>query len=101
MTRDILVNPSSEDEKSQAKSEREKRFTKTEVSVLDFYTDKVNKAAEIKSAGGLRAKLDEKITDDKLQLRLYVVEDLSRDVIEELGKKRELTFNTCAPAVTI
>lgn len=87
------MNPKSEEQKGQAKIERERRFTKTEVSVLDFYTDKVEKPTPIKTADSLGQKLDESVTDPNLQLRLYVVEDLSRDVIEVLGQKRRSILN--------
>lgn len=81
-------NAGNAEQKTEAEAERERRLKKIEVSLLDFYTDKVEKATPIKTSEDLHKKLDEEHIDSNVQLRLYVVEDLSRDVIEALGQKR-------------
>ncbi|KAI1332761.1 hypothetical protein F5Y16DRAFT_394069 [Xylariaceae sp. FL0255] len=67
------------------------RCKRTKVAVLDYYTDKVEQHEIIETV----ERLDEKLTglpDKNVQFRLFVVEDLSRDVIETLGIKIEPDF---------
>ena len=66
---------------------RRKRFKATEVSILDFYDEKVEKTAAIHDIKGLQLHLKEDVPKDGVKLRLYVVEDLSTEVIEEFGHK--------------
>ena len=66
---------------------RRKRFKATEVSILDFYEGKVEKIAAIHDIKGLELQLKEDAPNNDIQLRLYVVEDLSTEVIEKLGTK--------------
>ncbi|KAI1127487.1 hypothetical protein F5Y10DRAFT_242599 [Nemania abortiva] len=65
---------------------REMCIKKTNVSVLDYYSTEVRRT-RFTSAQALRDGLDSRITDDDLKFKLYVVEDLSRDVIDMLGQK--------------
>jgi hypothetical protein len=67
--------------------DRKKRIAKTNVCILDYYADDV-RTTKVTSAPDLREILDVGATDSRVQFRLYVVEDLSRDVIEALGQKR-------------
>ena len=64
---------------------RADRVKKTKVCVLDYYTNEVI-PHHINSAEQLSQKLSEENIDN-IKFRLYVVEDLSRDVIETLGYK--------------
>lgn len=72
-------------EKEEARTERVK---KTKVCVLDYCTESVtpHPINSVEGVGGLKEKVEEAI-DDNIKFRLYVVEDLSRDVIETLGHK--------------
>ncbi|KAI0115721.1 hypothetical protein GGR51DRAFT_360573 [Nemania sp. FL0031] len=79
-------NPLSSDEKVSRKDARRKCIEKTNVSVLDYYSTEV-KRKTYTSAQDLRRNLDSGIEDDGVKFRLYVVEDLSRDVIDALGQK--------------
>ncbi|KAI0460645.1 hypothetical protein F5B21DRAFT_452593 [Xylaria acuta] len=76
------------DEITRRKNERERRFEKTNVCVLDYTPNEVKKES-FTSARDLKTSLDERITDE-VEFRLYVVEDLSRDVIEALGQKYKI-----------
>ncbi|KAI0535601.1 hypothetical protein GGR58DRAFT_478366 [Xylaria digitata] len=66
--------------------ERDERIERTNVSVLDYYTTEV-KRVKLTSAQALRDSLGSDTKDSSPEFRLYVVEDLSRDVIEILGQK--------------
>ncbi|KAI1823540.1 hypothetical protein F4861DRAFT_509771 [Xylaria intraflava] len=68
------------------KEKRRKRIEKTNVCVLDYYPTEVKKKTFI-SSSLLKESLDNGVADSNLKFRLYVVEDLSRDVIEILGHK--------------
>ena len=66
-------------------AERRERASRTQVTQLEYHASgKVGKYTYNKSSQ-LKQALDE--IDDQCQLRLFVVEDLSRDVIEALGDK--------------
>jgi len=82
-----------QDEKSTRPS-REERFMKTDVRRLNYYKSgdvKVN-MDEFKTSDALSDALnpDQPLDDSNVQLRLYVVQDLSRDVIELLGYKYDI-----------
>ncbi|KAI1743810.1 hypothetical protein F4680DRAFT_407591 [Xylaria scruposa] len=68
--------------------ERERRFAKTNVCMLDYYPNEVKKES-FTSAQDLQTGLDKRITDE-IEFRLYVIEDLSRDVIEAFGQKYKI-----------
>ncbi|KAI0486679.1 hypothetical protein F4859DRAFT_466507 [Xylaria cf. heliscus] len=70
------------------KDERGRRVTKTHVCVLDYYRDEVQKET-FTSARDLETGLDKPIAEE-VEFRLYVVEDLSRDVIELFGQKYKI-----------
>ncbi|KAI1082468.1 hypothetical protein F5B20DRAFT_531394 [Whalleya microplaca] len=77
------------EERGQRISKRESRVERTEVCVLDYYVDRAESTL-ITSATELGKALDQEVTDSKIQFKLYVVEDLSRDVIETLGQKLKI-----------
>jgi hypothetical protein len=79
------LDPTDEANRAERIEAREKRVKKTKACVLDYSMDSVT-PHPINSAVALKEKLDEAI-DDNVKFRLYVVEDLSRDVIEALGHK--------------
>jgi hypothetical protein len=66
---------------------RKARVEKTKVCRLDYFDTGRIESANFDSAKGLTQDLDLTNIDEKVQFRLYVVEDLSRDVIEALGGK--------------
>ncbi|KAI1426049.1 hypothetical protein F5Y12DRAFT_784157 [Xylaria sp. FL1777] len=66
--------------------ERQRRIEKTNVSVLNYHATEV-KREQFTSTKALRDSLSNTAEDSSLQFKLYVVEDLSRDVIEILGSK--------------
>ncbi|KAJ2999171.1 hypothetical protein NUW58_g85 [Xylaria curta] len=66
-------------------AERKRRVAKTKVCVLDYHSEEVKKEL-FTSAEKLKTSLGSDIPDE-VEFRLYVVEDLSRDVIEALGQK--------------
>lgn len=68
---------------------RKERSERTNVCILDYQTDVVQETS-VFSAHELRKELDMDLKESKALFRLYVVEDLSRDVIEVLGQKRML-----------
>ncbi|KAI1752969.1 hypothetical protein F4782DRAFT_499319 [Xylaria castorea] len=68
--------------------ERERRFAKTNVCVLDYYPNEVKKES-FTSTQDLKTELDKCIADE-VEFRLYVIEDLSRDVIEAFGQKYKI-----------
>ncbi|KAI0442026.1 hypothetical protein F4803DRAFT_386930 [Xylaria telfairii] len=70
------------------KAERDKRVAKTNVCVLDYYPNDV-KEESFTSALDLKARLYKPVANE-VEFRLYVVEDLSRDVIEALGEKYKI-----------
>ncbi|KAI0439765.1 hypothetical protein F4803DRAFT_568115 [Xylaria telfairii] len=83
--------PDLSDPGSATSNSRSERIQRTKVRVLDYFSNEVveNKAGNINSARDLQQFLEkdaEGIADDH-RFRLYVVEDLSRDVIEALGSK--------------
>ncbi|RYP15474.1 hypothetical protein DL765_005681 [Monosporascus sp. GIB2] len=86
------LNPErlSGEKREEAVKDRKRRAEKTEVTILDYCADKVKKTGPIQSTGELRKELDTRLTGDDIRLRLYVVEDLSRDVIEVLGQKLKI-----------
>ncbi|KAI0971892.1 hypothetical protein F4678DRAFT_432432 [Xylaria arbuscula] len=65
-------------------AERQRRIEKTNVSVLSYCTSEV-KRENFTSAQTLRDGLESANADSSIKFKLYVVEDLSRDVIEILG----------------
>ncbi|KAG0649540.1 hypothetical protein D0Z07_3830 [Hyphodiscus hymeniophilus] len=84
--KDVDGTQSSPKRTSEEKLEdRRERIQRTKVALLDYSTDAVL-GHHINSAPDLSGKLDEAI-DDEIRFRLYVVEDLSRDVIEAFGNK--------------
>ncbi|KAI8948799.1 hypothetical protein F4801DRAFT_591592 [Xylaria longipes] len=76
------------DEITRRKIDRERRVAKTNVCVLDYYPNEV-KEESFTSARDLKTELDKHIADE-VEFRLYVVEDLSRDVIEAFGQKYKI-----------
>jgi hypothetical protein len=68
--------------------ERQHRAEKTNVARLDFLPDEEITCTHFKKPEELKAGLDEKPHD--VQFRLFVVEDLSREVIELLGAKFDI-----------
>ncbi|KAI3343630.1 hypothetical protein F4824DRAFT_493883 [Ustulina deusta] len=76
-------------ERLDRQAERAKRIEKTTVSVLNYHTTEV-KREKFTSAHALRDSLCNGAEDSSLKFKLYVVEDLSRDVIEILGQKFEI-----------
>ncbi|KAI0405395.1 hypothetical protein F4802DRAFT_562975 [Xylaria palmicola] len=69
------------------KEERRRRIAKTKVYMLDYHAlGNEVKTQIFTSARELNANLAADITDG-IKFRLYVVEDLSRDVIEAFGQK--------------
>ncbi|KAF2964995.1 hypothetical protein GQX73_g8565 [Xylaria multiplex] len=79
----LLLSPK---EVSDRQAEREERIERTNVSVLDYYATEV-KRVKLTSAQALRDSLGNQTENNSPKFRLYVVEDLSRDVIEILGQK--------------
>ncbi|KAI1153360.1 hypothetical protein F4825DRAFT_461161 [Nemania diffusa] len=79
-------NPLSFDEKVSRKEAHTKRIEKTNVAILDYYPTEV-KQRNFTSSQDLRDNSDSSIADKTLKFKLYVVEDLSRDVIDILGHK--------------
>ncbi|KAI0010670.1 hypothetical protein F4779DRAFT_616305 [Xylariaceae sp. FL0662B] len=71
------------------KLKRKNRIERTKVCMLDYYADKV-KSTPITSATELSDSFNADITNSEVQFKLYVVEDLSRDVIETLGQKLKI-----------
>jgi len=69
------------------KDKREERIERTKVCILDYLSDEVE-AKEISTASMLRKELNQVSIKAGVQFRLYVVEDLSREVIEALGHNR-------------
>lgn len=72
----------------ETEAERERRATKTNVTQLDYLGSGKVIQRNYKTSENLSQALQEeteKDDDDQVQLKLYVVEDLSRDVIEFLG----------------
>ncbi|KAI2642505.1 hypothetical protein GGS21DRAFT_174853 [Xylaria nigripes] len=65
---------------------RRKRIERTNIRVLDYHSAEVRKT-DITSPCALKAILDSGVMEKSLEFRLYVVEDLSRDVIEILGHR--------------
>ncbi|RYO77010.1 hypothetical protein DL762_009538 [Monosporascus cannonballus] len=88
--KDLNPKGPSGEKREEAEKDRERRAEKTEVTILDYCADEVKKTGPIQSAAELRNELDMRITGDGIRLRLYVVEDLSRDVIEVLGQKLKI-----------
>jgi hypothetical protein len=68
--------------------DREKRWKKTNVTRLDYLTTGKVEAKNYETSDALSDALKGK--DDNSQFRLYVVEDLSRDVIEVLGAQLDI-----------
>ncbi|KAI1304367.1 hypothetical protein F5Y03DRAFT_177760 [Xylaria venustula] len=71
---------------SDRRAERRRRIEKTNVSVLSYCASEV-KRENFTSAQTLKDGLESTNEDSSVKFRLYVVEDLSRDVIEILGSK--------------
>ncbi|RYP04017.1 hypothetical protein DL764_004711 [Monosporascus ibericus] len=88
--KDLKPERSSGEKSEEAEKDRKRRAEKTEVTVLDYCANEVKKTGPIQSAADLRKELDRSIAGDDVRLRLYVVEDLSRDVIEVLGQKLKI-----------
>ncbi|KAI1811501.1 hypothetical protein GGS20DRAFT_562730 [Poronia punctata] len=72
-------------EKEHREKERNRRVRRTKICVLDYLPDEVEKTM-IFSDTKLKEHLNEPM-EDNVQFRLYVAEDLSREVIEALGHK--------------
>jgi hypothetical protein len=69
------------------KDKRQERIERTKVCVLDYLSDEIE-TKEISTASMLREELSKVPIKEGVQFRLYVVEDLSREVIEALGHNR-------------
>ncbi|KAK5631801.1 hypothetical protein RRF57_007515 [Xylaria bambusicola] len=74
---------------SSREEERKRRIKKTNVAVLNYHATEV-KRENYSTAQALRDSLSNSVKDDSLRFKLYVVEDLSRDVIEILGQKFDI-----------
>lgn len=77
----------------ETKAEREGRATKTNITQLNYLSSGSVIQENYKTSKSLSQALEkesEKEDDDQVQLRLYVVEDLSRDVIELLGARLDI-----------
>jgi len=71
-------------------AEQDKRFLKTNVRRLDYCKSGAD-IAEFETSNALSEALNSvEPSNENVQLRLYVVEDLSRDVIELLGNKYDI-----------
>ena len=71
--------------------ERSERARRTRVAILDFDPEKETKRTDICSSVQLNEELQKPDTGpDNLHARLFVVEDLSRDVIEALGARFDI-----------
>jgi hypothetical protein len=68
--------------------ERQQRAEKTNVARIDFLPDEKVACTLFKTSEELKTGLDEKPQD--VQFRLFVVEDLSREVIESMGAKFDI-----------
>jgi hypothetical protein len=72
-----------------AEAERKERVSRTNVTRLDYFESGKIVPKSYKTSEALKDALNEKtetpIGDDKRNFRLFVVDDLSRDVIEHLG----------------
>ncbi|RYP70524.1 hypothetical protein DL769_004938 [Monosporascus sp. CRB-8-3] len=88
--KDLNPEKLSGEKRKEAEKDRKRRAEKAEATILDYYVDKVKKTGPIQSATELRKELDRGITGDDIRFRLYVVEDLSREVIEALGQKLKI-----------
>ncbi|RYP72526.1 hypothetical protein DL771_004166 [Monosporascus sp. 5C6A] len=88
--KDLNLKFLSGEKRKAAENDRKRRAEKTEVTILDYCADEVKETGPIQSAAELGEELDRCITGDDIRLRLYVVEDLSRDVIEILGQKLKI-----------
>lgn len=80
---DQVMSPA---DRADRQRDREKRIGKTNVTVLNYHTAEV-KRESYTSAQALRDSLGSGSEDSSLRFKLYVVEDLSRDVIDILGQK--------------
>lgn len=74
-------------------TEQKKRMQKTRVCLLEYPKESENPVVrkECTKPGELRQQLDEaNDDDDTVKFRLWVVEDLSREVIEMLGCRYDI-----------
>ena len=67
--------------------DKEERASRTKVTTLDFRPGAPVTRVNYSNIGDLSAGLTSKHGHDNVHVRLFVVEDLSRDVIEELGAR--------------
>ncbi|KUI69788.1 hypothetical protein VM1G_05072 [Cytospora mali] len=83
-------------DEEERKKERLKRFERTNICVLEYPRQKpdekpdVVKKKDIKNATELKDHLSQLRNDPSVKLRLFVVEDLSREVIETLGSTYDI-----------
>lgn len=73
-------------------ADRQERWVRTNVARLDYFRSGVVNHLTIKTSHALEDALrsEERMPDPGVELRLYVVEDLSRDVIELLGSAYDI-----------
>ncbi|KAI0526276.1 hypothetical protein F5B22DRAFT_585130 [Xylaria bambusicola] len=83
---DMVLSPA---DISSREEERKRRIEKTNIAVLNYHATGV-KRENYTSAQALRDSLNSDDEDSSLKFKLYVVEDLSRDVIEILGQKFDI-----------
>ncbi|KAF2237277.1 hypothetical protein EV356DRAFT_496865 [Viridothelium virens] len=68
--------------------DRAERASRTRIAMLDFPRGKKVSRTDISDAASLAALLEDRHVDhDHVEARLFVVEDLSRDVVELLGAR--------------
>ncbi|KAF2745694.1 hypothetical protein M011DRAFT_405978 [Sporormia fimetaria CBS 119925] len=78
-------------EKVRAKTwERQTRASKTNVKMLGFSASAKVEEVDLGTSNELKSALDAKPGHDDINFRLFVVEDLSREVIELLGSRLEI-----------
>jgi hypothetical protein len=80
-------------EKGENQKERKQRAEKTEVTRLDYLASGKVHSKGFDSSTALRNSLEKQareLGDEEIKLRLFVVEDLSRDVIEILGANLDI-----------
>ena len=69
-------------------AKRQERFRRTKIGILNFHPDGVKEEPQIRDIKALEDHFAKPVVDEDKTFTLYVVEDLSRDVIEMLGSKR-------------
>jgi hypothetical protein len=80
-------------QKGENQKERKERAERTNVTQLDYLTSGEVLSKNFNSSSALRSSLEKQTSgwsDEEIKLRLFVVEDLSRDVIENLGSNLDI-----------